>query len=216
MILKEIPVGSVEEAIKAAHLGADRIELCENLEVGGTTPSFGTIEICRKKIELPIMVMIRPRGGNFVYSDTELEVMREDIKTCKNIGVDGVVFGVLDEEGNVNYEVMESLTRLASPLEVTMHKAIDECNDPFGSIHRLHQLGVDNILTSGQAETALEGKDNLLRIMEIAREKVEIIIAGKVSSENLPLVSKLLPAKVFHGRAIVGSLSQHPYKPIEP
>jgi copper homeostasis protein len=216
MILKEIPVESVEEAIKATQLGADRIELCENLAVGGTTPSYGTIKICRKKIDLPVMVMIRPRGGNFVYSDTELEVMREDIKMCKKAGVDGVVFGVLDEDSNVNFEVMESLTKLASPLEVTMHKAIDECNDPFGSIVPLHQLGINNILTSGKAVTALEGKDNLIKIMEIAQNSVEIIVAGKVSSENLSLVNKLIPAKVFHGRALVGSLSDQPYKPIEP
>lgn len=202
-IVKEVCVESFSEAVRAVNAGATRIELCENLHVGGTTPSIGTIKACVFRLKVPVMVMIRPRGGDFTYSDEEFEIMKEDIRVCREIGVSGVVFGVLDSENRLDEERTKELLKLARPLQVTFHKAIDEVQDIVGVTQKLKDMGVERILSSGGAATALEGRDNLNRMLDTAGKSLNIIVAGKVTFENLDRVMGVIPSKEFHGRKLV-------------
>jgi len=201
--VKEVCVESYDEAVKAVNAGATRIELCENLSCGGTTPSFGTIKKCTEKLKVPVMVMIRPRGGNFVYSSDEFEIMQEDIIRCKELGADGVVFGLLDTGGNIDVNRTRFLLQLAKPMEVTFHKAIDVASDILGSVSILKEIGVQRILSSGGEKTALEGYFRLNRMIELASPQVTIIIAGKVTWENLEEVSRKIASDEYHGRNLV-------------
>jgi copper homeostasis protein len=158
--IKEICVESFDEALKATAAGATRIELCENLAVGGTTPSLGTIKQCLDKIPIQVMVMIRPRGGDFTYSTDEFEIMKEDIQQCKALKVKGVVFGLLGIDGNIDKVRTSQLVQLARPMEVTFHKAIDLTHDLMEAVMLLKEIGVERILTSGGKETALEGAES--------------------------------------------------------
>jgi len=201
--VKEVCVESFDEAIRAVEAGATRIELCENLSCGGTTPSYGTIKRCLEKLTVPVMVMIRPRGGNFVYSGDEFEIMKEDIIRCKELGADGVVLGILDSNGYIDENRTSFLVRLAKPMEVTFHKAIDVSADIVKCLTVLKEIGVDRILTSGGRQTALEGKTLLKQMIETASPELKIIVAGKVTWENFNEISKLIPSGEYHGRKLV-------------
>ena len=202
-MLKEKCIGSFKEAIEAQKLGADRVELCDNLEEGGTTPSYGTIKMTVEKLDIPAFVIIRPRGGDFYYSPEEIEIMKEDIKICKSLGVKGVVLGILNRDNTINYEVTKELVNLAKPLEVTFHKAIDELRNPEEEVEKLASIGVDRILSSGTKATALEGAEVLNKMLEKADGKIKIVVAGKVTKENLKEVSTKIPSTEFHGKKIV-------------
>lgn len=202
-MLKEKCIGSFKEAIEAQKLGADRVELCDNLEEGGTTPSYGTIKMTVEKLDIPAFVIIRPRGGDFYYSPEEIEIMKEDIKICKYLGVKGVVLGVLNRDNTINYEVTKELVTLAKPMEVTFHKAIDELKNPEEEVEKLASIGVDRILSSGTKATALEGAEILNKMLEKANGKIKIVVAGKVTKENLKEVSTKIPSTEFHGKKIV-------------
>lgn len=208
MCIKEVPVESLKEALMAEARRADRIELCENLYVGGTTPSYGTISACKKLMHIPVMVMIRPRGGNFIYTSEEIEVMKEDIKMCKKIGVQGIVTGVLDENLRVNTDIMKILIALATPLEITFHKAIDETPDPLLTLEHLIALGIDRVLTSGQAITAREGGVQMNDMIKKANGKIIVIPSGKITGENFTEIQALIPATEYHGRLIVGPVDR--------
>lgn len=200
--IKEVCVESFDEAIRAVKAGASRIELCENLSSGGTTPSFGTIKTCLKKLQVPIFVMIRPRGGNYVYSDIELEIMKEDILICKKLGVKGIVIGILNNYNTIDIKTTTLLTRLASPMEVTFHKAIDETPDLLKSVNDLQLTGISRILTSGGKPTASEGADTLNKMISIAGN-VSIIVAGKVTHQNFSQISFQIPSFEYHGRNLI-------------
>lgn len=202
-MLKEKCIGSFKEAIEAQKLGADRVELCDNLEEGGTTPSYGTIKMTVEKLDIPAFVIIRPRGGDFYYSLEEIEIMKEDIKICKSLGVKGVVLGILNRDNTINYEVTKELVTLAKPMEVTFHKAIDELKNPEEEVEKLASIGVDRILSSGTKPTALEGAEILNKMLERANGKIKIVVAGKVTKENLKEVSTKIPSTEFHGKKIV-------------
>lgn len=202
-MLKEKCIGSFKEAIEAQKLGADRVELCDNLEEGGTTPSYGTIKMTVEKLDIPAFVIIRPRGGDFYYSSEEIEIMKEDIKICKSLGVKGVVLGILNRDNTINYEVTKELVTLAKPMEVTFHKAIDELRNPEEEVEKLASIGVDRILSSGTKATALEGAEILNKMLEKANGKIKIVVAGKVTKENLKEVSTKIPSTEFHGKKIV-------------
>lgn len=202
-MLKEKCIGSFKEAIEAQKLGADRVELCDNLEEGGTTPSYGTIKMTVEKLDIPAFVIIRPRGGDFYYSPEEIEIMKEDIKICKSLGVKGVVLGILNRDSSINYEVTKELVTLAKPMEVTFHKAIDELKNPEEEVEKLASIGVDRILSSGTKATALEGAEILNKMLEKANGKIKIVVAGKVTKENLKEVSTKIPSTEFHGKKIV-------------
>lgn len=202
-MIKEACVEFFDGAKRAEENGANRVELCENLSVGGTTPSYGTVKLCLEKLGIDIFPMIRPRGGNFIYSDDEIEIMKEDIKVFKNLGVKAVVFGILTEDNKINLKQMEELVNLSHPMEVTFHKAIDELENPLDWIEDLIKIGVKRILTSGCKTTALEGKDMINKMIEKANGKLKIVVAGKVTKENLAELEKLIPANEFHGKQIV-------------
>ena len=201
-VILEACVGSYSEAVIAIKNGANRIELCENLYEGGTTPSYGTIKKIRE-LAIPSFVMIRPRGGNFVYSCDEIEIMKEDIKICKELGVLGVVFGVLTEDNKIDYKLLEELVTLAKPMSVTFHKAIDEIENPENEILNLAKLGVDRILTSGKKATAHEGALLLNSLIKIAEDKIKIIVCGGVTKDNFNYINNLIPNTEYHGKKIV-------------
>lgn len=182
----EICVNSVESAIEAQKGGADRVELCDNLFEGGTTPSFGSIEIARKSLTIGLQVIIRPRGGDFLYSDLEFEIMKRDIEKCKEIGVDGVVIGFLTENGEIDKSRTKELVELARPLSVTFHRAFDVCRNPFEALEDLIELGVDRILTSGQEPTAFEGLETIKKLQEAAQNRIIILACGSLNKRNLP------------------------------
>ena len=202
-MIKEACVESFEKALEAQNNGADRIELCENLSVGGTTPSYGTVKICLEKLNIPIFPMIRARGGNFVYSKDEIEIMKEDIKVFKNLGVKGVVLGCLTSDNKIDLELTKTLVNLAYPMEITFHKAIDEISNPLDYIEDLVNIGIKRILTSGGKATALEGKDLINDMIKKSNGRLKIVVAGKVTKENLNELSNLICANEFHGKLIV-------------
>ena len=202
-MIKEACVESLVDAIEAEKRGADRIELCDNLSQGGTTPSYGTIKIALSTLKIPVFPIIRPRGGDFYYTPAEIEVIKEDIKVCKSLGAKGVVLGLLTKDKKIDFEVLSQLVELAKPMEVTFHKAIDELEDPTLVIDELINIGVKRILSSGTKPTALEGKDMLNKMIEKAGDRLTIVVAGKVTKEILPEVSNLIPAKEYHGKVIV-------------
>jgi copper homeostasis protein len=153
----EIVCYSYSAVLEAHKGGCQRIELCENAAEGGTTPSLGTILSCRKLSNMKIHVMIRPRGGDFIYTDEEINIMLKDIEIAKNSGVDGVVFGILKSNGNIDYERTLLLVQAASGLSITFHRAFDWVNDPVSSLETLISLGIDRVLTSGCESTAIKG-----------------------------------------------------------
>ncbi|MHB9297260.1 copper homeostasis protein CutC [Fusobacterium polymorphum] len=191
-MIKEACVEFFEKALEAQNHGANRIELCENLAVGGTTPSYGTVK-----------AMIRARGGNFIYSKDEIEIMKEDIKIFKELGVKGLVLGCLTSDNKIDLELTKELVDLAYPMEVTFHKAIDEIQNPLDYIDDLVNIGIKRILTSGGKATALEGKDLINEIIKKSNERLKIVVAGKVTKENLNELSNLIYANEFHGKLIV-------------
>ena len=202
-MIKEACVESFEKALESQNNGADRIELCENLSVGGTTPSYGTVKICLEKLNIPIFPMIRARGGNFVYSKDEIEIMKEDIKVFKDLGVKGLVLGCLTSDNKIDLELTKTLVNLAYPMEITFHKAIDEISNPLDYIEDLVNIGIKRILTSGGKATALEGKDLINDMIKKSNGRLKIVVAGKVTKENLNELSNLISANEFHGKLIV-------------
>ena len=202
-MLKEKCVGSYKEAVEAQKLGAHRIELCDNLEEGGTTPSYGTIKTTVRDLNIPVFVIIRPRGGDFFYSPEEIEIMKQDIEICKELNVKGVVLGVLKHDKTIDYEVTKKLVKIAKPMEVTFHKAIDEVDNPVDEVEKLAEIGVDRILSSGTKETALEGQNILNEMIKKTAHKIKIVVAGKVTKENLQEISTKIPSQEYHGKKIV-------------
>ncbi len=202
MIL-EACIENYSEAKKAEGAGATRIELCENLAIGGSTPSYGTIQMCCTDLKIPIACMIRPRGGDFVYTDQEFDIMKTDIRICKRLGVKGVVFGLLTNDRKIDIEKTKELVQLAQPMQTVFHKAFDELADPFEGLEQLINMGITRVLTSGTKETALEGQDILRKLIQQAADRISILVAGRVTHENLTDLQKIIPAKEFHGRKIV-------------
>jgi len=200
---KEVCVESYQEAIAAVAAGATRIELCENLSCGGTTPSYGTIKQVTEKLDVPVMVMIRPRGGDFCYTEEEYEIMKYDIQICRQLNVTGVVFGLLNQDYTIDVERTARLVELAQPLQVTFHKAIDETNDLLLAVSQLKAIGVNRILTSGGEATAIEGSKVLTEMIKITDNQLKIIVAGKVTWENFEEIRKLIPSTDYHGRRLV-------------
>ena len=202
-MIREKCIGSFLEALEAQELVAERVELCDNLTEGGTTPSYGTIKMVVEKLNIPAFVIIRPRGGDFYYTPEEIEIMKEDIKICKELGVKGVVIGALNRDNTINYDAIKDMIDLAKPMSITFHKAIDELENPVTEVKKLANLGVNRILTSGTKETALEGENILREMIKEAGEDIIIIVAGKVTKDNLNEISNLIPAKEYHGKKIV-------------
>lgn len=203
MVIFEACVGNISEALEAEKRGASRIELCDNLMEGGTTPSFGTIELAKEKINIPFMVIIRPRGGDFVYSDEEFIVMKKDIELCKKLGVYGVVLGILDKKNNIDIEKTRELVELSKPMKVTFHMAFDEIYDKDKAIEELISLGIDRILTKGCKTKALDGLETIKRLVKISNGRIEILPGGGITKENFKYIVENTGVREVHGTKIV-------------
>lgn len=182
--------------------GADRIELCDGLAEGGTTPDFETVKQLRAKISIPIFVMIRPRGGDFTYSDAEFKQMKNDLTQLKSSQVDGFVFGILDENDEVNREQNKELVELAKPYPCTFHRAFDRAKDLENSLEKVIECGFTTILTSGQKPNVSEGKENLKKLIEQSNGRIEILVGGGLRSTNIEEIRDFTKAEYFHSSAI--------------
>ena len=206
-IVKEACVERLDEAILAEKNGADRIELCSRLDLDGMTPHRNMIKDVINSVKIPVKVMIRPRTGNFVYHAQELDVMKDDILYCKRVNVSGIVLGVLKEDKTVDLIATRLLSDIASGLEITFHKAIDEASSILTELDRLKSIqAVTNILTSGGADSAMEGSDTIKEMVNRYKGQLTIIAAGKIIEQNIIKVHELTGAEEYHGRKIVGNL----------
>jgi copper homeostasis protein len=207
----EICVDLVESAIAAQAGGAQQVELCASLIEGGTTPSAGTIALTRDRIRIGVNVMIRPRGGDFCYSALEHEVMLRDIATARALGADGVVFGVLTPDGDVDRERTAALLAAARPLRVTFHRALDMARDPHAALETLIALGVDRVLTSGQERTAYEGMELIGALVRQAAGRIRVTAGGGITERNIArIVAETgVPEIHFTGRAPVESAMRY-------
>ncbi|WP_020598592.1 copper homeostasis protein CutC [Spirosoma panaciterrae] len=187
-MLVEICAYSLTSCLTAQQAGAGRIELCGGLPEGGTTPSAGLIQLARNKLRIPLYVMIRPRGGDFLYSDHELAVMKADIELAKAAGADGLVFGLLNADGTVDEERTRHLIELAHPLPVTFHRAFDMTRDPLEALEAVIRTGAERILTSGQQPTAEQGVDLLRQLTQRAAGRIEIMAGAGVNARNATLL----------------------------
>jgi copper homeostasis protein len=207
IFLKEACVETLQQAVMAQEKGANRIELCSHLEEGGLTPSKELITKVVKKVNIPVRVMIRPRAGNFIFSEEEIVQMKASIDLCKNAGVEGVVFGVLKGDHTLDLRVISELIAIANPLKIVIHKAIDDTVNPLHAVRELVKLGgVDTVLTSGGFATAAEGKETLKEMLEICWDHIELMPAGSITDKNLSEIDEFLGARAYHGRKIVGDL----------
>src|SRR5437667_1076271 len=182
-IVVEACVDSIDSALAAARGGAHRIELCASLIEGGTTPSAGTLAVCRSRLDIPIFVLIRPRGGDFLYTAAEFAVMLEDVRRAKQAGVQGIVTGVLRADGDIDADRTRELIAAARPLQVTFHRAVDVCRDAGRALETLIALGVERVLTSGQAATAPEGAATVAEFVRQAAGRLALVPGGGLPQE---------------------------------
>lgn len=188
--LLESPVFNLQSALDAAAYGVDRLELCANFPEGGETPSAGMLKYLKSEVDIPVFVMIRPRGGDFCYSSKEWMVMKRDIEVLGELGADGFVFGVLDEEGYVNKEACETLIRTANGKPCTFHRAFDVCRDPKQALEDIIQLGFARILTSGAKNSVTEGMGLIEELLEEAKGRIIIMPGGGSKAEHVSVLKK--------------------------
>ena len=201
----EIACFNLESAIIAQDNGADRVELCANMKEGGTTPDFELTKIVRDKVTIDLNVMIRPRGGNFVYSDFEFEQMKSEIVAFKKLQVDGFVFGILKEDGSINELQNAELVALANPLPCTFHRAFDGVKNIFQALESLIECGFKTILTSGVETNVVDGIDVLAALVEKANNRIVIMPGGGLRSTNIGLLKEKTKAVFYHSSAITDS-----------
>ncbi len=194
----EICTNSVESCLQAQKGGAYRVELCAGIPEGGTTPSYGEIAVARKLLNIKLNIIIRPRGGDFLYSDVEHETMLHDIEMAKKLGVDGVVIGCLTADGKIDRVRNKELIDAAQGMSVTFHRAFDMCKDPFESLEQIISLGCDTLLTSGQRPTAIEGIPLLSELVAKADGKIVIMPGSGVNEDNIAILAKETKATEFH------------------
>lgn len=201
MAILEICAGSVESAIAARDGGAARIELCAALEIGGTTPSAGLIAEARKIEGIVLNVIIRPRGGDFLYNEHEAACMEQDIRTCRQLGADGVVIGALTAEGDIDTALCKRLIDAADGMSITFHRAFDMCRDPKRALEELIAIGCDRVLTSGQAATAEAGLPLLKELVQQAAGRISIMPGCGVNSGNAARILQATGAAEIHASA---------------
>ena len=194
----EIATSDFSTTRSAVEGGADRIELCSNLPEGGTTPSCGTILKCREAFDIPIFPIIRPRGGDFLYTDEEFSVMMTDVEYCKKIDCDGIVTGLLKADGSIDVKRTALLIQKAYPMEVTFHRAFDRCSNPFEAMEQLLEIGCVRILTSGQKPLATEGVDLIAELHRMAGHRIHIMPGSGVRKENIRSLAEQTGCAEFH------------------
>ncbi|MCC6168543.1 MAG: copper homeostasis protein CutC [Caldilineaceae bacterium] len=206
-IVLEACVDSVEGALAAQTGGADRVELCAALSEGGLTPSAAAIELARRRLNIGLHVLIRPRGGDFCYSDLDMAVMCRDIEIAKSLDADGIVLGALQPDAAVDIDKTSALIACARPLSVTFHRAFDMAADPFAALDALIALGVERLLTSGQAATAHAGADLIARLVQHAADRIVIMPGGGISEQTAARLVQRAGVREVHlsGRAPVES-----------
>ncbi|SKC39261.1 copper homeostasis protein CutC [Maledivibacter halophilus] len=197
MIL-EICVDSYTSMVTAKNAGADRIELCSALNIGGLTPSYGLMKKAKEIKDIEIFVMIRPRCGDFLYDDNEFETMKQDISIAKQMGFDGIVTGILLSNGRIDIDRMSQLVKIAYPLKVSLHRAFDDARNPMEDIPRLIEMGVCRILTSGQRANALEGADYIARLQEKFGDSITIMPGCGVNAGNIKQIYKITKCTHYH------------------
>ena len=202
-ILKEACVDSFLEAKRVDELGANRIELCDNLSVGGTTPSFGTIKLAKEHLKADIFPIIRPRGGDFVFSEEEIQVMEADIEACWSLNIEGVVIGALNEDNTIDEKAVQRLVEAAKNMNVTFHMAFDELKDQKSALDLLIDLGINRVLTKGGAGKAMDNLENLKELVDYADGRIHILAGGSVTRENYRDIVKATGVKEVHGTKIV-------------
>lgn len=201
VVVLEICANSIESAIAAEKGGADRIELCANLSEGGTTPSYGQIKWCVENLQLEVWPLIRPRGGDFLYTDAEFECILEDISFCKQIGCHGIVTGILDNNGNVDEIRCRQIIAIASPMPVAFHRAFDMSRNLEESLEAIITLGFVRILTSGGKANAEIGASEIAKLIVQADNRIEMMPGAGINNNNLLEIAKITGAKCFHTTA---------------
>lgn len=207
----EVCCYSAKSAILAEQANAQRIELCDNFTEGGTTPSYATIKHCLENLKIPINVIVRPRGGDFLYSDDEFEIIKEDVCVIKELGANGIVIGFLKANGEIDLKKTIEVVELVHPLEVTFHRAFDMCNDHFKALEELKNIGIKRILTSGGMNTAYEGVDLLTQLVKQAKDEIIIMPGSGINEKNLLEVMQKTGATEFHASAKMFVKSQMEY-----
>jgi copper homeostasis protein len=195
----EVCAGSLTSALNAQAGGAHRIELCDNLDEGGTTPSPGVIIQAVRLLTIPVFVLIRPRPGDFIYSDAEFGAMKEDILFCKTHGAKGVVLGILKADGSVDTERTGELVELARPMKVTFHRAFDLTAEPFQALEDIISLGIERILTSGQASNAIDGADLIKQLNNRSNNRIIIMPGSGITEKNVTELIRITGAMEIHG-----------------
>ena len=203
-IVKEVCVDSLEDALKAEKNGANRIELCARLDLDGLTPSRDLISSTFSILKIPIRVMIRPKHSSFEYSEDEINTMIDDIEFCKRVGLDGVVFGCLNENSNFHINQINRLSKISKPLNVIIHKAIDSTNSVLDSLSLISKnSNINGVLTSGGERFAINAVETLKKMLVLAPDRFEIIIAGGITFENFESLHSLINGKFYHGKKII-------------
>ncbi len=209
----EVCIDSVQSAINAQNAGADRVELCDNLFEGGTTPSAGMIQQVKKMApQVLLFVIIRPRGGDFLYTKEEVEVMLADIEIAKSLGADGIVSGALTQDGNIDIKTTEQLIKACGQLPFTFHRAFDMCRNPELALEQLITIGVKRILTSGLKQTAEIGAKTIAKLVKQAKNRVTILVGSGIKPNNIANIAQLTLANEFHFSGRKESNSQMTYK----
>lgn len=210
--LFEVCANGVESCMAAQEGGADRVELCAGIPEGGTTPSYGEIKIARRMLNTTrLHVIIRPRGGDFLYTPLEVERMEEDIRMCRQLGVDGVVIGCLKADGSIDIENNQRLKDAAGDMSVTFHRAFDRCTNPMLALEQLCELGIDRILTSGQQPTAEQGIDLLRTLNKAAAGRIKILAGCGVNENNISKIHEETGVNEFHFSARIPVKSHMQY-----
>ena len=181
----EVCAESYEYAVKAEKAGADRIELCKDLHLDGLTPDYETAKRTIDTLDIPVFILIRPREGDFIYSDEEFELMKQDILKFKEMGCKGIVSGVLNDDSSIDIERTKELVELSMSLEFTFHRAFDKVNNPLNEIENLIELGIDRILTSGQKEKAIDGLVLLKQLNSISNNRIKIMPGSGINKSNI-------------------------------
>ena len=194
----EICANSVESALMAQKGGAQRVELCDNIYEGGTTPSYGAILSASKLLNIDLNIIIRPRGGDFCYSELEFEIMKKDIEFAKKLGVNGIVIGILNPDGTIDTLRTKLLVELAKPMSVTFHRAFDVTKDPFKALEDIIECSCDRVLTSGQENKAIEGVSLIKTLVEKAENRIIIMPGSGINEKNIQEIYQKTKAIEFH------------------
>jgi len=211
-MLTEIVVYNIDSALKAQQGGADRIELCDNPGEGGTTPSYGTIETVRKNLNIDVFVMVRPRGGDFCYSNDEFYAMKQDIDECKKLSVDGVVLGIVSPDGTIDKKRCKELIDRARPLKVTCHRAFDMTRDAFQALEDCIEVGFDRILTSGRKVKAVDGVELLADLIKKSNGRIAIMPGSGVNEDTVEKIVSITKTKEIHFSATTFRESEMKYR----